>query len=180
MTERRSSFQSPANAKTDNRLAASLIDRLIDLDPDLSEDPPRLQAETPDGLRASLRRDLEILLNTRCLPTTPPPELPELRDSLVSLGVDDFFATSLVTTRQREDFARGLQTRISLFEPRLEELSVSLLPDTVPERRSLRLRISARYRARPGLPPIIFETRMDPLAGRFIITELRRSEARDG
>lgn len=116
MAERHPPSRPHAAAKAGNRLAASLLDRLIDLDPDLEVDPQRLATETPEGLRASLRRDLEILLNTRCLPTTPPAELAELHDSLISLGIDDFFATSLVTARQREAFARGLQARIALFE----------------------------------------------------------------
>ncbi|MGL4237611.1 type VI secretion system baseplate subunit TssE [Tabrizicola sp.] len=155
----------------DDRLAPSLLDRLIDLDPDLSRDPDVTVAETPSGLRASLRRDLEILLNTRCLPATPPPSMPELADSLVSLGVEDFFAASLVTDGQRNDFARRLQARIARFEPRLENLSVAILADPVPGRRGLRLRIAAHYRARPGLPPIVFETRMDPVAGHFKVVE---------
>jgi type VI secretion system protein ImpF len=155
----------------DQRLAPSLLDRLIDLDPDLPNDPEVTEAETPSGLRAALRRDLEMLLNTRCLPQTPPASLPDLADSLVSLGVEDFFAASLVTDGQRNDFARRLQARIARFEPRLENLTVAILADPVPGRRSLRLRIAAHYRARPGLPPIVFETRMDPVAGHFKVVE---------
>jgi type VI secretion system protein ImpF len=154
-----------------DRHAPSLLDRLIDLDPDLAHDPDVTVAETPLGLRASLRRDLELLLNTRCLPATPPAAMSELADSLVSLGVEDFFATSLVTDGQRNDFARRLQARIARFEPRLENLSVAILADPVPGQRGLRLRIAAHYRARPGLPPIVFETRMDPVAGHFNVVE---------
>ncbi|MFV0334213.1 MAG: type VI secretion system baseplate subunit TssE [Tropicimonas sp.] len=156
-----------------DRLAPSLLDRLIDLDPDLERDPPVTPAEQPGGLRAALRRDLEILLNTRCRPTSPPAGHGELADSLVSLGVEDFFATSLVTDMQRQAFARTLRTRIARFEPRLENLDVELVADPAGEQRSLRLRISALYRARSGLPPIVFETRMDPVAGRFTVTEAR-------
>lgn len=154
-----------------DRLAPSLLDRLIDLDPDLQRDPPLMQAEQPAGLRAALRRDLEILLNTRCRPETPPSALNQLSDSLVSFGVEDFFATSLVTDMQRQAFAANLQARIARFEPRLENLSVEIVADPVPARRSLRLRIAARYRARPGLPPIVFDTRMDPVGGHFTVTE---------
>ncbi|MFV0491054.1 MAG: type VI secretion system baseplate subunit TssE [Pseudorhodobacter sp.] len=158
-------------AVTPDRVASSLLDRLIDKDPDLERDPAVISAETPEGLRAALRRDLEILLNTRCRSVTPSPDHVELSDSLVSLGVEDFFATSLVTDEQRKRFAADLQSRIARFDPRLEDLSVSLIQDPVPARRSLRLKIQARYRARPGLPPIIFETRIDPVAGHYSITE---------
>ena len=159
---------------SDDRLAPSLVDRLVDLDPDLERDPPVTPAELPAGLRASLRRDLEILLNTRCRPATPPAGHRELADSLVSLGVEDFFAISLVTDMQRQDFARALKARIARFEPRLENLTVEMIADPIAGRRSLRRRISALYRARSGLPPIVFETRMDPVAGRFTVTEASR------
>lgn len=167
------SSRRPPNAPAE-RIAPSLLDRLMDMDPDLETDPPVISAETPAGLRAALRRDLELLLNTRCCPTTPPPEYRQLANSLVSLGIEDFFVASLVTEGQRQRFAADLQTRIARFEPRLADLSVSLISDPVPIRRSLRLRIEARYRARPGLPPIVFETNLDPVAGHFSVTESHR------
>lgn len=155
----------------EERLAPSLLDRLIDLDPDLKQDPPVTSAERPDGLRAALRRDLEILLNTRCRPDSPPKELGELADSLASLGVEDFFSSDLVTDMQRRIFAAGLERRISRFEPRLEDLTVEFLPEPSSAQRRLRLRISALYHSRPGLPRVVFETHMDPVAGRFLVTE---------
>ncbi len=180
MTERRLYPWTAPDGKGSGRLSPSLLDRLIDLDPDLEADPHVTLAETATGLRAALRRDLELLLNTRCRPETPPAELAELRQSLMSFGIEDFFATSLVTKSQRDAFARRIQAVIALFEPRLEDLSVTLISDPVPERRSLRLRISARYAARPGLPPVVFETAMDPVAGRFTVSDQRQAEVRNG
>ncbi|RVV98304.1 type VI secretion system baseplate subunit TssE [Mesobaculum littorinae] len=152
-----------------DRHAASLLDRLLDYAPDRPADPPVLEAETLAGLRESLRRDLSILLNTRCRPVSPPARLPHLDDSLVSLGVEDFFNASLVTDTQRQHFARRLQQRLARFEPRLEDLSVSLPGNDGDDRRSLRLRIQARYRAQPGLPPLVFDTRLDPVTHHFRI-----------
>jgi type VI secretion system protein ImpF len=178
MAERRLYPHVASDREAQDRLQPSLMDRLIDLDPDLPTDPVITSTETMSGLRAALRRDLEMLLNTRCCPTSPPSSLTELKDSLIRLGVEDFLSASLVTTRQREMFAADLQARIALFEPRLQDLSVTLIADPVAEKRSLRLRISARFRARPGLPPLVFETRMDPVAGRFAVIEARRAEVR--
>ena len=152
------------------RLRPSLIDRLVDTDPDWAEDPPVTQAETLEGIRAALRRDLEWLLNTRCLTHTPPKAYTALKDSLLAYGVEDFFSASLTTEAQRQAFAGKLQGRIARFEPRLQEVTVSLVADPVPSRRTLRLRITGRYTARPGLAPMIFETAMDPVAGRFSVT----------
>lgn len=180
MTERAIYPQVKTSGQPQERLKASFLDRLIDQEPEVVTDPPVPESETSDGLRAALRRDLEILLNTRCVPTTPPSDFSELRDSLFSLGVEDFFAASLITDIQREVFAKQIEARIALFEPRLEDLSVTLLEDQVPERRSLRLRIFARYHARPGLPPIVFETSMDPMAGRYTVKDSRRPGPRNG
>lgn len=154
-------------------LQPSLLDRLIDLDPDLGHDPAMPAAAHPAALREALRRDLEMLLNTRCRAETLPGGLPAVGDSLLCFGVGDFFSAPLVTPRQRQAFAADLQRRIALFEPRLENLSVTLQEDAAPERRSLHLRISAEYRARPGLPPILFESRVDPVGGRFSVSEGR-------
>ncbi|WP_193743580.1 type VI secretion system baseplate subunit TssE [Tateyamaria sp. ANG-S1] len=159
----------------EHRVAPALLDRLIDLDPDLSEDPPRTDMETVAGLRAALRRDLEMLLNTRTAPRHLPQHLMELGDSALSYGSGDFFSAELVTQAQRKAFSEEIRKRIEKFEPRLSDLTVDLVSDPIPSRRHLRLRIKARHVARPGLPPIVFETAMDPVAGRFSVSDTTSS-----
>jgi type VI secretion system protein ImpF len=140
------------------------------LDALLEEDPVRSVRERhPDPvqtLRDAMQRDLAILLNTRCRPSTPPAAL---RGSLADFGVEDFFNTSLVTAEQRRRFAARLQDCIRRFEPRLEGVEVSL-PDTPdPARRSLRLRITATYADDLAVPPMAFETRLDPVTQHFTV-----------
>lgn len=151
-----------------DRLVPSLLDRLIDQDPDLERDQPSGYGQ---DIRTALRRDLEMLLNTRCRPDTPHPDWEELDGSLLQLGVEDFFSANLVTDHQRQRFVAALQARIAKFEPRLGKLEVKLVPDPIPGRRTLRLRIEALYRARPGLPPLVLETQVDPVAGHFSVLE---------
>jgi type VI secretion system protein ImpF len=150
-------------------LSRSVLDRLIDLDPDLAVDPPKTIGVQTSELREALRRDLEVLLNTRRPPASPPRELAELTDALVSFGVDDFFADPLVTDEQRAAFARRLEARIRLFEPRLENVRVYPLADRHPSERALRLRIEAVHVARGGLPPVSFETAIDPTTQRVVV-----------
>ncbi|MFV0386286.1 type VI secretion system baseplate subunit TssE [Paracoccus sp. (in: a-proteobacteria)] len=152
---------------------STLLDRLIDFDPDMDRDPPAALSTQPSALREALRRDLEMLLNTRCRFDKTPAGLDQLDDSLLSLGVGDFFSSDLVTTGQRNAFAADLQRRIALFEPRLEQVSVSLQHDSTPENRVLHLRIVAEFRPRSGLAPVIFESRVDPVGGRFSVSEGR-------
>ncbi len=129
------------------------------------------EAETIAGLRAALRRDLEMLLNTRTVPRHLPPHLDALSDSALSYGTGDFFSAELVTQAQRAAFCEEIRKRIEKFEPRLVDLTVDLASDPIPSRRHLRLRIKARHVARPGLPPVVFETAMDPVAGRFSVSD---------
>jgi type VI secretion system protein ImpF len=145
-------------------LARSVLDRLLDADPDLAADPRRTIGEQVDSLREGLRRDVEILLNTRRRPLSPPDDL---ADSLMGYGVDGFFLVNLVTDDQREAFAQGLAHRIRRFEPRLGEVRVSVLPNRAAAQRSLRLRIEAVHRLQPGMPPISFETAVDPSTQRI-------------
>lgn len=176
----RTQYPAVPKAQGEQRLRASLFDRLSDANPDLETDRGMMQAETMSGIRDGLRRDLEMLLNTRCCPISPPEELKELANSAFGYGVEDFFSAGLITPMQREAFALRLKRAIARFEPRLEEVDVSLVADPVPERRRLRLRISARYQAMPGMPPVVFETSMDPVAGRFTLSDTKRSESRRG
>ncbi|MCO6051759.1 type VI secretion system baseplate subunit TssE [Mesorhizobium sp. RP14(2022)] len=154
---------------TSETLRRSLLDRVVDLDPDLLEDRPKTVGAQMEEIRENLRRDLETLLNTRRPPVSPPEKLAELDNALVSFGVDGFFITSLVTTKQRENFAERLETRIRLFEPRFEAVRVSVLPARNPSERSLRLRIEASYVAQAGFPAVAFETAVDPSTQRIVV-----------
>ena len=48
----------------DLAVTTSILDRLIDLNPDVAADPPANRSQSVRQLKASLRRDLEWLLNT--------------------------------------------------------------------------------------------------------------------
>ncbi|WP_208354166.1 type VI secretion system baseplate subunit TssE [Pseudaestuariivita rosea] len=156
---------------TSDRLATSLLDRLIDDDPDLERDPLMTVGQQINDIKSALRRDLEIVLNTRCRPESLPGGHSELGDSLLSFGIEDMFSTRLVTDRQRQAMAQELQVRIARFEPRLDDLSVTLIPNNDPTERVLRIRISATYQIQQGLPPIVFDTRFDPVTQRFAVME---------
>ncbi|MGU3494340.1 type VI secretion system baseplate subunit TssE [Xanthobacteraceae bacterium A53D] len=142
-------------------LDRSLLDRLLDLDPDLESDAPRPIGAQMREVKEGLRRDLEILLNTRRCPHSPPAEA-ELAQSLVSYGVDGFHSTSLVTDQQRREFAAGLERRIRACEPRLDDVRVTVLPMPNAHERALKLRIEASHLLRAGLPAVTFETVVDP------------------
>ena len=147
-------------------VARSLLDRLMDDEPSVATDTPRPVGEQMAAAREALRRDLEALLNTRCRPQTPPGAL---GDTLVGYGVESLFGAALVTREARAWLARSLQRAIATHEPRLEGVEVEALAPADPGERSLRLRIRARVSVTLGLPPVTFETRMDPTTQAFAV-----------
>lgn len=144
----------------------SLLDRLLDDEPSVPVDHPRPLGEQMAEAREALRRDLEALLNTRCRPQTPPDGL---AGTLAGYGVESLFGAVLVTAEARTQLARSLQRRIATHEPRLEGVRVEAMAPRDAGERSLRLRIRARVSVSLGLPPVTFETRMDPATQAFAV-----------
>jgi len=54
-----------ARVDLDQPLLPSVLDRLLDANPDLSRDPPKSRGQHLAELRQAVRRDLEALLNAR-------------------------------------------------------------------------------------------------------------------
>ncbi|MEZ2223283.1 type VI secretion system baseplate subunit TssE [Rhizobium sp. RCC_161_2] len=150
-------------------LARSILDRLLDTNPDLSQDPPLSTAEQIRELREGIRRDLESLLNTRRRPTAPPSLHEELGDALVSYGVDGMVSANLVTDEAKLRLARIIERRITLFETRLSDVRVTILKSRTNGERALRMRIQATFRVHEGMPPISFESTIDPSTQRFLV-----------
>ncbi|RWX81497.1 type VI secretion system baseplate subunit TssE [Neorhizobium lilium] len=153
----------------DRVLARSILDRLIDEAPDRSFDPPVNLTDQVRDMRESIRRDLEALLNTRRCPAAPPVMLAELRDALVSYGVDGMVSANLVTDEAKLRLAQSIERRISLFETRLSDVRVTILKSRTITERALRMRIQATFRLHEGMPPIGFESTIDPSTQRFLV-----------
>ena len=147
----------------------SLLDRLMDDAPDLSRDPPRTRAEELRAIRGGFRRDLEALLNTRCVCRTPPAGLAEVRGAIPCYGVDDFVGAAITTPEQRRALAEAIERTILTFEPRFTAVKVSLLAMRDPSERRQTIRIEAVTRLDRDEDPIVFETALDPATRTFQI-----------
>ena len=156
--------------------APSLLDRLLDDAPELSVDPPRTRQQVLRDTRAALRRDLEMLLNTRFAPATPSPVLPELRSSLLGYGLPDFIGTGMAARDQRDAFARQLEATIRVFEPRLRHVRVAVLDSRESTERLLRLRIEATAVLFEGPAPITLSSALDPATMRFQVGDEHNSD----
>ncbi|MGO6969516.1 type VI secretion system baseplate subunit TssE [Rhizobium leguminosarum] len=153
----------------DRVLARSILDRLVDEAPDRTVDPPMSFVDQVRDVREAIRRDLEALLNTRRCPATPPAALSELKDALVSYGVDGIVSANLMTDQAKLKLAQAIERRIALFETRLSDVRVTILKSRTMTERALRMRIQATFRLHEGMPPISFESTIDPSTQRFLV-----------
>ena len=155
--------------RPDQPLVPSILDRLLDDDPEVAAEPPRNRSQLLREMKFAVRRDIENLLNTRRRNVSLSPRLPELSQSLLAYGVADFSGTGPASSRQREAFCRSLEEIIRSNEPRLLEVRVDLVANPEPGDRTLRFRIDALLRADPAPEPVIFDSALEPVTNTFAI-----------
>jgi type VI secretion system protein ImpF len=104
----------------------SVLDRLIDSEPGLRDDPSITRAQSIRELKVSLQRDLEWLLNTRLIATELPESSEELKNSLFSYGLPEF--RELNGSAAPELLSKYIENAIRRFEPRLANIRVTMRP----------------------------------------------------
>jgi type VI secretion system protein ImpF len=156
--------------RTDNevRITASVLDRLLDFDPELSREAPASRARSLRQLKDAIKRDLEWLLNTRQAPDELSTELIELNKSLAAYGLPDFTNYSIKSSADQNAMRRAIEEAVSTFEPRLEEPRVTIEP-IQPGDRSIRFRIDARLKIEPAPEPVSFDTRLEITSGQYSV-----------
>jgi type VI secretion system protein ImpF len=158
---------------SDQPLVPSLLDRLIDEQPEQNVELPRSQNQILAELRQTIRRDLENLLNTRCPYFSVPAQYPELEKSLVNYGIPDIVGLDLETDEVRASFMKRLETLIRYFEPRFLEVRVVPAETAYNYDRTLRFRIEGLIQAYPAPEPIVFDSELEPSLGQFSIERSR-------
>jgi type VI secretion system protein ImpF len=139
-------------------IVPSLLDRLLDDKPELSQEPLWARTQTVRQFEASVARDLEELLNSRReILEELSPDFVEVSRSLVNYGLPDFTSFSLLGERDRARIRRILEESIVAFEPRLLRVRVTLeLPRE--HEKALRFRVDALLRIEPAPQPVTFDT----------------------
>jgi type VI secretion system protein ImpF len=160
--------------QADQPLVPSVLDRLLDDEPQVRSEPGRPRHQVLRELKQSVRRDLENLLNTRrrCRPW--PADLADLEQSLVNYGLPDFTGTNMGSAEGREQFRLTLESIIRRWEPRFQTVRVELLDSTEPLDRTVRFRIDALLRADPAPEPVIFDSVLEPSTGAFEVKGTNR------
>jgi type VI secretion system protein ImpF len=158
-----------ARVRPNQPLVASVLDRLLDDDPQATHELPASRHQILRQLKETVRRDLENLLNTRVRCLALPGQCDELNLSLVNYGVPDITGARLGSTQERAEFCRQLQAVIRHYEPRFQSVSVEPTPNPDTQDRTFRFRIDALLIAEPAPEPIIFDSELRPGTGTFKI-----------
>lgn len=148
----------------------SVFDRLIDLAPGESGEPPLSRAQSIRILRAAVRRDMEWLLNSRRIPLEPDPAFVEVNRSVYVIGLEDFATFSLADGQEQSRLLSHIQGVIRQFEPRLANVQISQQDDPVKTRR-MRFRIEASLLVDPAPERISFDTILQLSSGEYVINE---------
>src|SRR5208337_1511026 len=108
-----------ARPQGDVTVTLSVLDRLIDREPNNSVESPLSRAQSVRLLKSAVRRDLEWLMNTRCNLQDPGESLKEVSHSLYLFGLPDFSNYSMSSPADRARLHRQILAAIKQFEPRL-------------------------------------------------------------
>ncbi len=158
-----------ARPDPDLAVTISVLDRLIDTNPDVSSDPPANRSQSVRQLKASLRRDLEWLLNSRRNPDEVPETYEELFRSLYNYGLPDVTSMGLNSSRDRQRLLRVIEQTIEIFEPRLTQVQVRAIDNAGSGPRILRFQIEGLLKMDPAPEQILFDTVLQLNSGEYQI-----------
>ena len=154
-----------ARVDSQKPLLPSLLDRLIDLDPDVSTEPAWSRSLTLREFERSVLRDLEALLNTRQIRSDLPDDLPESAQSSLTYGLPDFSSAGVGYVDERERLRKAVEDVIHRFEPRIKQVRVMLHNPENDFDRTLRMTIEGLLWVEPNPQPIAFDTVLQPSSG---------------
>lgn len=153
----------------ESRATVSVLDRLIDTEPDNSYEAPMTRVESVRAVKTAVRRDLEWLLNTRRIAVEPSLALKELNRSLYMFGLPDLTSFSLSAPKDRARLLRVLQNTIRLFEPRLANVRIIPLDASEVTRHTMSFRIEGLLLMDPAPEHISFDTVLELSKGEYLV-----------
>jgi type VI secretion system protein ImpF len=159
-----------ARALGETTITISVLDRLIDLEPESRAENLLSRSQSLRLVKASVRRDLEWLLNSRRIADPPSENLKELNRSTYVYGLPDLSALSMATIADRTRLTRQILATINLFEPRLSNVRLVMIETENPGKKDVRLRIDAMLKLDPVPEPISFDSLIELKSGTCHLT----------
>ena len=162
-----------ARADFNVNIVPSVLDRLLDNEPQVSKEPASSRTQNLRTLEGAVARDVEALLNSRQETLEElPSEFVEVNRSLVTYGLPDLTSLSLLSQDDRNRIRRAVEQAINIFEPRLQRVRVAL--ETARENdRGLRFRIDALLRVDPVPEPVTFDALLQLSTQQYVIRSQR-------
>lgn len=155
-----------ARSLGESTITLSVLDRLIDYEPDNHLENPLSRSQSVRVLKTSVRRDLEWLLNTRRIADPPDEALKEANRSVYMFGLPDLSTLTMEASGDRNRLIRQITAAITSFEPRLTNVRLSLVERPDSSKSDVRLRIEAMLRMDPVPEPISFDSVIELKGGR--------------
>ena len=138
----------------------SVIDRLID------KPQPTTRSESVKDLKRSLHRDMEWLLNTRRINEEVKDKRSELTKSLYNYGLPDLTQFGVNSANDQKRVAYVLESAISIFEPRLTAVRVTL-DEFQRGEKTLRFHVDGLLLMDPAPERISFDTVLELTKGDY-------------
>ncbi len=159
------------NNTSTKRVVPSILDRLLDDAPRESEEAPPSLAYDIRALKRAVARDMEALLNTRCIDTDEHLDgFPQTRTSMLDFGVTDLSSLSLLDPSDQAYLRDKIREAIQRHEPRLSSITVNLDAPKGMER-MLRFRVDGRLETIPARPPVRFDATLQISTSSYQIQE---------
>jgi type VI secretion system protein ImpF len=150
-----------ARTELERAVQPSLVDRLTDLAPRERADPAVTRDGSERAYRASIKRDLEWLLNTRRTMVPAPAAYVETIASAYEYGLVDTTAVHVGNLEGRRAVQAAVEDTIARFEPRLTNVRVRLVDADQKSAPQLRFVIEALLRMDPSPEQVVFDTVFD-------------------
>ncbi len=152
-----------------NNITASILDRLLDTDPEQNPESAVYHMVSKRHVLDSVVRDIENLLNTRCSPIVIPDTLNYLKSSLIRYGLKDFTVENPENALIRQKICMDMKKALSAFEPRLKKIIVRVESQSR-IKRQLSFRIAGILMMDSLAEPVSFDTVFDINRGRYMIS----------
>ncbi len=128
-----------------------------------------------EELKDAVARDLEALLNTRCVIATEIFQAwPECGKSILAYGINDFAGLSLASTDDRAKICRSIEYGITRYEPRLKNVQATL-EEKQGSINKLHFTISALLIVSSASEPVNFDAVLQPSTLKYSISRTHRA-----
>lgn len=161
-----------ARIEKNKKLRPSILDRLFDDEPKNQVEPKLEHHQLLKQMRASIRRDLESLLNTRFHLAEPSSDLVEVEKSIFNYGLPDLATVNVMDDALRKKFITQLEGTLKRYEPRFKSVKVDFVENTESIDRTLRFRINTVIYADPLPEVIVYDSMLDSVTRSLNIKEL--------